>query len=83
MKEQIKNRMEILLQYEIEARTLVKSTTAQPSSRSLVGSTTGQLSTATGEAGINSTVCQGRSGNREIAKADVLFNIDTGKQEVK
>ncbi len=72
MKEQIKSRMEVLLHYEVEARSLDKST----SSRSLsdtAASTTGQASTEAGKTGL------GRSGVREEAKADVLFNADTGK----
>lgn len=82
MKEQVKSRMEELLQSEIKARALAKSTSnsvlppsSSTTSPSVAASTTGQASTATG----SPSVTGGRPRDREEAKADVLFNMDTGE----
>ncbi len=74
MKEQIKNRMEMLLQSEIEARILAKSTAT--SSHVSVTSTT---STA-GQASVAAAGRTSGAGIKEEAKADVLFNMDSGKR---
>ena len=73
MKEQIKDRMEVLLQYEIEARSLAKSTSSTATTSRTATSTAGQASSTTGK------TSSPESGGREAAKADVLFNIDTGE----
>ena len=67
MKEQIKNRMEVLLQSEIEARALAKSTNHVATTADPAGHVTASVGGRTAGAGF-----------REEAKADVLFNMDSG-----
>ena len=65
--------MEDLLQSEAKARALSKSTTPRPSAPplSMGASSVGQASTVTTPTSVGGMV-------REEAKADVLFNMDTG-----
>ena len=74
MKEQIKSRMEVLLQLEIEDRALRRSVSASTTSNPrLTSSVSGQTSLSSSTASE-----RGRSGQREEAKADLVFNMDTG-----
>ena len=84
MKEQIKSRMEVLLQMELEERSISKSTTRQPTNLST--STAGKTgSTSSTTSHLSSSVCSNtasissrRDGSREEVKADMLFNADRG-----
>ena len=86
IKEQVKSRMEVLLEQEIEAR-LLSATTAppprppQPVSRtgqtSLTASTTSRAASTTADPASSSVVVGG--GTRVGTKADLVFNVDTGK----
>lgn len=87
MKEQVKSRMEVLLQQEITARQLSTTTAPQrppqPVSRtgqsSLAASTTSQTSTTTQRDSMtSSTTVMGGRGTRVGAKADLVFNVDSG-----
>ncbi len=64
MKEQIKRRMEVLLQSEVQARSISRSTTTR---------TAGQTSLT------GSSLREERERAREETKADLMFNMDTGK----
>ena len=76
MKEQIKNRMEVLLQSEIEARTLAKSTAAAAASSKPMS----DGSAAAGRASVaESADRRPGAGMREEVKADVVFNVDSGE----
>lgn len=78
MKEQIKSRMEELLQQELEARAaLAKSTLGSRSS--LSKSAAEVKAAATTSSGVNSTMSERHRASEE-AKADVLFNMDRGGQ---
>ena len=82
MKEQVKLRMEVLLQQETQARQLSASTTSRSSEPV---SRTGQASVSastTSRAGVGSTSVRervGGGGTRVSAKADLVFNVDTGE----
>ena len=86
MKDQIKSRMEILLQMELEERSLSRSTARQQTSvtSSTTATTTGKpglTSSVAGRASVSSTtasVTGGRGRAREEVKADMLFNADRG-----
>ena len=74
MMDQIKSRMEVLLQLEIEERTVNKTRQAPSSTTSVTSSVTGKTRTA------SSVVSdEGRDKDQEETKADLLFNIDSGK----
>ena len=84
MKNQVKSRMEVLLQQEIEARQLSSTTTGRvDETRSSSGQTSLTSSGQTSKTGFNSTTTQDaaseRSGSKVNAKADLIFNLDSGK----
>ena len=84
MKEQVKSRMEVLLEQEIQSRQLSSSVTADRSPEPV--SRTGQMSltasTASRAAGSASTTTAlsqtARGGVRVSAKADLVFSVETG-----
>ena len=87
MKDQIKSRMEVLLQMELEERALSRSTARQTTSSTATAATTtsktGLTSSVAGRASVSSTaasVSGGRGSTREEVKADMLFNVDKGKK---
>lgn len=66
--------MEVLLQLEIEDRAMSRSVTASTTSRTgLTSSVSGQTRSVT-----SSTIGE-RGRVREEAKADLVFNVDTGR----
>ena len=83
MREQVKGRMEVLLEQEIQSRQLSSTTTnsAKPVSRTsqtgLSGSTTSRTGSSVGSAtrGVSEV---GEEGGRESTKADLVFNVDSG-----
>ena len=83
MREQVKGRMEVLLEQEIQSRQLSATTTnsAKPVSRTsqtgLSGSTTSRTGGSVGSAtrGVSEV---GEEGGRESTKADLVFNVDSG-----
>ena len=91
MKDQVKSRMEVLLQMELEERALARSISRQTASvaTSTTATTTGKTSSTSsvaGRASVSSTtasVSGGKGSSREEVKADMLFNTDRGKHERK
>ena len=78
MKDQIKSRMEFLLQMELEERSVGQSTARQPVSLST--STAGKAGLA-GHTSLSSTTASAgsrRGSSREETRAEMLFNVDRG-----
>ena len=87
MKDQIKSRMEVLLQMELEERALSRSTARPTTSSTATAATTtrrtGLTSSVASRASVSNTMASvsgGRGSMREEVKADMLFNIDKGKK---
>jgi hypothetical protein len=82
MRDQVKARMEILLEQEIQSRQEMSASVAdrspKPVSRtgqtSLTASTTSRAGSSTAESATKDTA----GGTRERAKADLVFNVDSG-----
>ena len=82
MRDQVKARMEILLEQEIQSRQEMSASVAdrspKPVSRtgqtSLTASTTSRAGSSTAESATRDT----DGGTRERAKADLVFNVDSG-----
>ena len=83
MREQVKGRMEQLLEQEIQSRQQLSTSTnhsPKPVSRtgqtSLTASTTSRAATGCEE---SDTQSDSEAGSRESAKADLVFNVDSGE----
>ena len=76
MKEQVKSRMEELLNLEVQHRRASATQTRQTVSADAQTRQTGSTDAQTGLAGSSTT---SKLGGRLEAKADLLFNMDTGR----
>ena len=81
MKEQVKSRMEILLQQETVARRNSAQASSPAQTSKMASSTTGRPSLSSSTTGSRSSMSKSVSSKRGSmvgARADLLFNVDTG-----
>ena len=77
MRDQVKARMEILLEQEIQSRQETSASVADRSPKPV--SRTGQTSlTASTTSRAGSSTAESAGGTRQSAKADLVFNVDSG-----
>ena len=77
MRDQVKARMEILLEQEIQSRQETSASVADRSPKPV--SRTGQTSlTASTTSRAGSSTAESTGGTRQSAKADLVFNVDSG-----